>query len=52
MVPARQGAEAWLDADFDVMRFAPSQLSLKPGEGPPHIRLDSAAEFLLGDKLR
>ncbi|MBF9051488.1 YcjX family protein [Roseobacter sp. HKCCD9010] len=52
MVPARQGAEVWLDADFDVMRFAPALLSLKPGDGPPHIRLDSAAEFLLGDKLR
>jgi predicted YcjX-like family ATPase len=24
---------------------------LKPGYGPPHIRLDKAAQFLLGDKL-
>ncbi|MEJ6393933.1 YcjX family protein [Gymnodinialimonas sp. 2305UL16-5] len=50
--PAREGAEAWLDADFDVMRFAPAPLSLRTGEGPPHIRLDRAAEFLIGDKLR
>jgi len=50
--PARAGQETWLDADYEVMRFAPARLHLKPGEGPPHIRLDRAAEFLLGDKLR
>ncbi|GHF00531.1 hypothetical protein GCM10016455_21920 [Aliiroseovarius zhejiangensis] len=49
--PARNGAEAWLDADYEVMRFAPAVVSLKPGEGPPHIRLDKAAEFLIGDRL-
>ena len=49
--PARQGAEAWLGADYAVMGFAPARLSLKPGEGPPHIRLDRAAEFLIGDRL-
>jgi predicted YcjX-like family ATPase len=49
--PAREGAEAWLDADFAVMRFAPARLTLRPGEGPPHIRLDRAAEFLIGDRL-
>ncbi len=51
LAPARKGAEAWLDADYEVMRFAPAELSLKPGEGPPHIRLDKAAEFLIGDRL-
>ena len=51
LVPARQGAPRWLNADFAVMGFAPARLSLKPGEGPPHIRLDRAAEFLLGDRL-
>jgi predicted YcjX-like family ATPase len=51
LAPARKGATAWLDADYAVMRFAPAELTLKPGEGPPHIRLDRAAEFLLGDKL-
>ncbi len=49
--PARQGAEAWLEADYEVMRFAPQPLELRPGDGPPHIRLDRAAQFLLGDRL-
>ena len=33
------------------MNFAPSVLSLRPGDGPPHIRLDKAAHFLIGDRL-
>jgi predicted YcjX-like family ATPase len=49
---AREGATEWLNADYQIMNFAPAQLSLGPGEGPPHIRLDRAAEFLFGDKLR
>ena len=49
--PAREGAEAWLDADYSLMTFAPARLNLKPGEGPPHIRLDRAVEFLIGDQL-
>ena len=49
--PAREGAESWLDADYKIMRFAPARLTLKPGEGPPHIRLDRAAQFLIGDRL-
>ena len=49
--PARNGAEAWLDQDYQIMRFAPAPLTLKVGSGPPHIRLDKAAEFLIGDKL-
>jgi predicted YcjX-like family ATPase len=52
LAPSRLGASEWLDADFQVMRFQPSVLQLKPGQGPPHIRLDKAAEFLFGDKLR
>lgn len=51
LVPARKGAEKWLDQDYEVMKFAPAPLSLRPGEGPPHIRLDRAAEFLIGDRL-
>lgn len=51
LVPARNGAEKWLDQDYEVMKFAPAPLSLRPGEGPPHIRLDRAAEFLIGDRL-
>jgi len=49
--PARKGEAKWLDADYQVMRFAPAEVSLKPGEGPPHIRLDKAVEFLIGDRL-
>ncbi|WP_369914945.1 YcjX family protein [Maritimibacter sp. 55A14] len=50
--PAREGAKRWLDGDYRVMDFAPARLSMRPGEGPPHIRLDRAAEFLFGDRLR
>jgi predicted YcjX-like family ATPase len=42
----------WLDSDFRVMRFAPAALTRAPGDGLPHIRLDRAAEFLIGDLLR
>jgi len=51
LAPAREGAAKWLDAEFALMAFAPARLNLRPGEGPPHIRLDRAAEFLIGDKL-
>ena len=49
--PARAGAQSWLDEDYKVMNFAPAPLRLRPGEGPPHIRLDRAAQFLIGDRL-
>lgn len=49
--PAQSGADKWLDHDYQVMRFAPAPLSLRPGDGPPHIRMDLAAQFLIGDKL-
>jgi predicted YcjX-like family ATPase len=52
LAPARSGAGEWLGRDYAVMAFAPARLTLKPGEGPPHIRLDRAAEFLIGDRLR
>ncbi|MCX7890232.1 MAG: YcjX family protein [Rhodobacteraceae bacterium] len=51
LAPARAGAGRWLDADYGVMHFAPAPLQLRPGEGPPHIRLDRAAQFLFGDRL-
>jgi len=50
--PDRNGAEKWLGSDYSVMSFAPQDVSLKPGDGPPHIRLDRAVEFLIGDRLR
>ncbi len=49
--PAREGAARWLDAEYGLMAFAPARVTLAPGVGPPHIRLDRAAEFLIGDKL-
>ncbi|MGD9862193.1 MAG: YcjX family protein [Pseudodonghicola sp.] len=51
LVPAREGARAWLDAEYGMMRFAPAPLTLAPGDGPPHIRLDRVAQFLIGDRL-
>ncbi|TMV94753.1 YcjX family protein [Thioclava sp. BHET1] len=51
LAPAARGAQAWLDGDYSIMNFAPAPVSLKPGIGPPHIRLDRAADFLIGDKL-
>lgn len=51
LAPARAGSPKWLDADYSVMDFAPAVLDLRPGDGPPHIRLDKAAQFLLGDRL-
>lgn len=49
--PARDGAQKWLDADYAVMSFAPAPLTRRHGDGPPHIRLDRAAEFLIGGML-
>ncbi|MCU0801869.1 MAG: YcjX family protein [Rhodobacteraceae bacterium] len=51
LAPAREGAAAWLDAEFGLMAFAPARATQRPGEGPPHIRLDRAAQFLIGDML-
>ncbi len=52
LLAAAEGGPGWLDGDYSIMRFAPAALTLKPGEGVPHIRLDRAAEFLIGDRLR
>ncbi len=43
--------DRWLDGDYAIMDFAPRPIQLKPGEGPPHIRLDRALQFLVGDRL-
>jgi predicted YcjX-like family ATPase len=48
---AREGAAEWLAGDYGAMAFLPATRGMKPGEGPPHIRLDKAAEFLVGDRL-
>ena len=51
LAPARDGATRWLQGDYGVMQFAPPVLNRSPGQGLPHIRLDAAAEFLIGDML-
>ncbi|NVO57148.1 YcjX family protein [Rhodobacteraceae bacterium B1Z28] len=51
LAPARNGADTWLGEDYGFMAFAPAHLTLRPGDGPPHIRLDRAAQFLIGDRL-
>lgn len=44
-------AAGWPEGGFGAQVFAPPILNRTPGEGLPHIRLDAAAEFLLGDRL-
>src|SRR6185312_10351480 len=41
-------------ADFRFLRFRPPQLDRQEGDEPmlPHIRLDRALQFLIGDKLQ
>jgi len=51
LAPARGGEGRWLAGDYAAMRFAPPLPGAGPGGGLPHIRLDRAAEFLLGDRL-
>ena len=48
---ARSGAVSWPDEGFRAPPFAAPRLTARPGEGPPHIRLDRAAQFLMGDFL-
>lgn len=50
LAPARHGSEDWTDAAYRITRFAPPRLLGAEG-GLPHIRLDRAAEFLIGDRL-
>jgi predicted YcjX-like family ATPase len=51
LATARDGAERWLEGDYGAMAFLPQTLGLRPGDGPPHIRLDKAVQFLIGDLL-
>ncbi len=51
LTPAREGAHQWLDGDFAAMRFLPLSEGIRPGQGLPHIRLDKALDFLIGDLL-
>lgn len=44
--------DTWPFGDITAADFAPAVQSLRAGDGPPHIRLDRAMEFLIGDRLR
>ena len=48
---SRGGEQSWLNHDFDIMQFAPPKQPYRHGQGIAHIRLDRAAEFLIGDCL-
>jgi len=45
-------ADAWGSPFLDVPVFEPPAIDPAPIEGIPHINLDLALEFLLGDRLR
>lgn len=51
LAPAREGAAEWAEGPFSVPDMMPAPGTLRGGSGPPHVRLDRAAEFLLGDRL-
>ena len=47
-----EAGESWPDGgDYDRVAFAPPAWQAGANDGPPHIRLDRAIEFLIGDKL-
>jgi len=43
--------EEWVDGRFHFIEFKPPRLANIHGNVLPHIRLDRALEFLLGDKF-
>jgi predicted YcjX-like family ATPase len=45
-------ADQWATPFLNVPVFEPPAIDPSPVEGIPHINLDSALEFLLGDRLR
>ncbi|KLV09014.1 nucleoside triphosphate hydrolase [Photobacterium aquae] len=50
-VPRRlPGDDFWQQSGFDFMNFRP--LNIQSDEPLPHIRMDKALDYLLGDKLR
>ncbi len=49
--PDAARGRGWLGGDLRVMDFLPPPPGGRPGDGPPHLRLDRALEFLIGDRL-
>lgn len=45
------GTSSWQEQPFAFYRFHPPRLDLQPGESLPHINMDKAIDFLIGDKL-
>ncbi|MEM9968875.1 MAG: YcjX family protein [Pseudomonadota bacterium] len=41
----------WASERYQNTGFSPGSLTLRPGDGPPHIRLDRAAQYLIGDRI-
>jgi predicted YcjX-like family ATPase len=51
LAAARARADEWPAGGFEAPDFRPRPLTLEPGQGLPHLRLDRAAQFLIGDRL-
>ena len=52
LTPAKQGAAEWPeDISYNLPSFAPPKPTKEAPHGLAHIRMDKAAEFLIGDKL-
>jgi predicted YcjX-like family ATPase len=44
-------AQSWQQQPFAFYAFHPPKLELRPGQSMPHINMDKALDFLIGDKL-
>jgi predicted YcjX-like family ATPase len=42
---------SWQEQPFSFYTFHPPALDLRPGQSMPHINMDKALDFLIGDKL-
>ncbi|MGB1234521.1 MAG: YcjX family protein [Planktomarina sp.] len=51
LAEARKGADEWEAGPIASMRFGPPTMKVGAGDGPPHIRMDKALQFLMGDLL-
>jgi hypothetical protein len=51
-IPVRPpNAAGWDETFLDIPNFRPPSFNPHPTEGIPHLNLDAALEFLLGDQL-